>query len=268
MAEEQREMTMWEKLAEPFNPDDLEWRVLQAKPGRRGGIVVQVFAYVTARAIHDRLDAVIGPANWCNTPQVVSTVDHTKSGSPILSVQVGISIRIGTEWVTKYNVSEATDIEAVKGAYSGAEKRAGEEWGIGRYLWSLGRLFAEATEDDPRNPKEWTYGKLADRNTEYWWKPPMLPTWAMPRDMVAPQESRVTTEDLAQLKHLWKRKVAPNEKNLAILQSRYSKLLQNVFGETPPDNPANWTKAMVAEVRRIIDTVKDGEGPSGDVPFE
>ena len=72
-------------------------------------------------------------------------VMHEFRTGPI-AIEVGISIRINGEWITKYDVSDPTQIEPVKGGFSGAMKRAGAQWGIGRYLYQLQETFAEVSE--------------------------------------------------------------------------------------------------------------------------
>ena len=139
------------KLAEPFDRDDIEWRVSRA--GRSNGkVFCRILCYITARAIQQRLDDVCGPTNWRNEPLTVH-----EAGQRTFAFQTGISIRIGDEWVTKWDVAEPTQIEAAKGGFSGAMKRAGAQWGIGRYLYHLDETFAEVSES---GGKGWTYADL------------------------------------------------------------------------------------------------------------
>ena len=53
------------KLRLPFSAEDIEWRVQRSgmKDGRPWAMVL---AYVTNRAIQDRLDYVLGAENWRN----------------------------------------------------------------------------------------------------------------------------------------------------------------------------------------------------------
>jgi transcriptional regulator with PAS, ATPase and Fis domain len=53
------------KLKEPFPAEDIEWRIQSSGKGN-SGIWALVLAYVTARAITDRLDAVCGMEGWQN----------------------------------------------------------------------------------------------------------------------------------------------------------------------------------------------------------
>lgn len=153
------------KLAEPFPAADIEWRVARAGKKGNGDIWVKCLAYITARAVMDRLDEVVGPGNWKDR--------YWREGEANMC---GLSIRINGEWVEKVDGAESTDIEAVKGGISGALKRAAVKWGIGRYLYNLTEGFADA------RPKEFP-GSLWARDKEignFYWAPPALPDWALP----------------------------------------------------------------------------------------
>ena len=50
------------RLGDPFPASDIEWRIQSS--GMSGGPWARVLAYVTARAIMNRLDEVVGPENW------------------------------------------------------------------------------------------------------------------------------------------------------------------------------------------------------------
>jgi hypothetical protein len=145
-----------------FAPDELEWRVQVAgeKNGRTWAICVP---YVTNRAIQSRLDEVVGPANWKNE----------FGPGPGGGVVCGISIRVGSEWITKWDGAENTDVDSVKGGLSAAMKRAAVQWGIGRYLYALDESFAVVHENGRHR------GKTRDGKA-FRWDPPELPAWALP----------------------------------------------------------------------------------------
>lgn len=156
------------RLSEPFGPSDLEWRVQRAgeKNGKTWAMLV---AYITNRAIMDRLDEVCGPGNWRN---------DFREG-PGGGVLCGISIRVDDEWVTKWDGAENTDIEAVKGGLSGAMKRAGVQWGMGRYLYRLEEAWANVHDRGALR------GQWIDKNKNrhyFNYDPPDLPRWALPPD--------------------------------------------------------------------------------------
>ena len=122
-------------LAAPFAAADVEWKPGATTRDKKKGLAM---AYLTSRAIQDRLDEVCGPAGWRNefTP------------GPAGGVLCGISVRVtyadGTAaWVTKWDGADNTDVEAVKGGLSSAMKRAAVLWGIGRYLYGLDAQWVE-----------------------------------------------------------------------------------------------------------------------------
>ena len=163
------EKTLWDKLKEPFKADDIEWRLSRCGTNTKGiwGIAL---AYVTNRAIQNRLDEVVGPDNWKNEFQLIP------SGGALC----GISIRVkhsdnSEEWITKWDGSDNSDIEATKGGLSGAMKRAAVQFGIGRYLYNLTESFVNISEN----------GKMSGKTKEgkwFKWDPPSLPAWALPVD--------------------------------------------------------------------------------------
>ncbi len=170
------------KLAEPFPARDVEWRIAQSGTGRDGKVWAKVLAYITNRAIMDRLDDVCGPLGWRNEFK-----EWTVGGTA--GVLCGLSIyTIEGEWVTKWDGAENTDIEAVKGGLSGAMKRAAVQWGIGRYLYDLEEGWATICEDN--RDKQAHYAKTKE-GTVFYWRPPPLPTWALPNGhQPPPNDSR------------------------------------------------------------------------------
>lgn len=154
------------KLKEPFPESDIEWR-LQSCGEKNGKFWGKALAYITSRAVQDRLDEVCGPDNWKTSIE--------KTGDTYLCT---LSIRVkhedGTyEWISRTDGADATDIEPVKGGISGAIKRAAVHFGIGRYLYNLDEGWADVCEN----------GKLTGCTKEkkyFKWNPPKLPSWALP----------------------------------------------------------------------------------------
>ena len=122
--------TIKRELAQPFAPEDLEWRIQIASEDKTSGMAV---AYVTNRAIQDRLDDVVGPDNWHNDFKPWHAIG--KRESQICGISIYNEER--KEWITKWDGAEDTDIEAVKGGLSDSMKRAAVQWGIGRYLYKM-----------------------------------------------------------------------------------------------------------------------------------
>jgi len=154
----------FDKLKSPFPARDIEWRVSRAGKNAKGVVWAKVLAYVTNRAIMERLDEVCGPENWRN--------EYARA--PEGGVLCGISIRIDDEWVTKWDGAGNTDIEAVKGGLSGAMKRAAVQWGIGRYLYSLEEGWANVHDGGSH------YQGESKKSPAFRWDPPELPAWALP----------------------------------------------------------------------------------------
>lgn len=163
------------RLAEPFAAEEIEWRIQQAgeKNGRAWAIVVP---YVTNRAIQQRLDEVCGPENWKNE----------FLPGPDGGVVCGLSIRVGDEWVCKWDGAENTEgmggDNAVKGGLSAAMKRAAVQWGCGRYLYALDESFAIINERGRFR------GRTKDQKP-FRWDPPELPDWALPKQRLTRQEN-------------------------------------------------------------------------------
>lgn len=247
------------KLSEPFPAEDIEWRVSRAGVGGQRGIWCSVLAYITARAIQKRLDDVCGPENWqIEEPRIIEI--NGKS-----AFAAGISIRIDNQWITKWDVAEPTNIEPAKGGFSGAMKRAGAQWGIGRYLYYMDEVKAD-TEQTRQDGRQWNWAKLPkDKGgVEYWWKTPALPAWALPKDA----EHEVTDKEVAALKQSWRLKFAATTKNPKDLREGFTRFVTGVVGEFPSADSTCWTRDALEECRERINATTDPAGVSSDVPFD
>ena len=158
------------RLADFFTAEELEWKPITVSKKTNKGLAA---AYISNRAIMDRLDAVVGPENWRN---------EFKPG-PGGGIVCGLSVRVvredggsgggpSAEWITKWDGADNTDIEAVKGGLSNAMRRAAVHWGIGRYLYDL--------------PSQWVpvddYGKFV--------QPPRVPSAFLPPSARAERPER------------------------------------------------------------------------------
>jgi hypothetical protein len=160
------------KLAEPFAPTEIEWRVGQKS---RDGMKATLLCYLTSRAVMQRLDDVVGPAHWRDHYDPITEGGKTVGYLCALSLEVEPG-----QWVTKVDVSDLTDIEALKGGVSGALKRAAVKWGIGRYLYDLDARYHPVREG--YGPDGAIYCPLGDKGSSKPGHivPPTLPEWALP----------------------------------------------------------------------------------------
>jgi hypothetical protein len=122
---------VFDRLSAPFPVDAIHWRA-QLVAERSGAFTGLALAYLDARDVQDRLDTVCGPENWQDA------YEETGKGRLLCK----LSIRVEGEWITKSDGSGDSDIEGEKGAISGALKRAAVRWGIGRYLYEVGDVWA------------------------------------------------------------------------------------------------------------------------------
>lgn len=152
-------MEIMKKLQEPFPAEDIEWRVGSTNSDKTKGIAL---AYVTNRAIMNRLDSIFGPFGWKNEFR------EWKGTSQLC----GLSVKIDGEWITKWDGADDSQTEAVKGGLSDAMKRAGYQWGIGRYLYNLENSWV------PIKQVGKSYALVSE---------PELPPWALPEGYQYPE---------------------------------------------------------------------------------
>lgn len=170
------------KLKEPFAESDIEWR-LQSCGKSNGKFWARPLAYITSRAVQERLDEVCGPDGWQTSIE--------KQGDAYLCT---LSIRVdhddlSTEWISRTDGADSTDIEAVKGGISGAIKRSAVLFGVGRYLYNLKDSWAEITPN----------GRFSGQTKEkehFRWNPPKLPSWALPNNSTEHKENQGSPADL------------------------------------------------------------------------
>lgn len=133
---------MIERLSAPFPPEAIHWRAQTFSKNKDRALAL---AYIDARDVMDRLDSVMGPGGWA------TTYDETPKGR----VFCRLSLRIDGEWVMKTDGAGATDVEGEKGAISDALKRAAVSWGIGRYLYNIGNVWAPCEVGENGKWRSW-----------------------------------------------------------------------------------------------------------------
>lgn len=244
-------------LSLPFPLEDIEWRVSRAGTGSKG-IFCLVLAYITARGIQARFDDVCGPENWrLEEPRILEV--NGKS-----AFACGLSIRIENEWIAKWDVAEPTNVEPAKGGWSGAVKRAGCAWGAGRYLYRLDETFAETS--DTSMGRGWNYAKLPEKHggEAYYWKPPALPAWALPKE----PDAEVSKDELIALVEEWRAKFAAGIESSADRRTGFTRFVHSVCGDFPVADHTCWDREALVKVSRRIASTVDPGGPDSDVPFK
>ncbi|HEX8414270.1 MAG TPA: Rad52/Rad22 family DNA repair protein, partial [Sphingomicrobium sp.] len=106
---------MFDQLAAEFPRDAVHWR---AQTVTKAGDKALALAYLDARDVMDRLDAVCTPAGWRNI------VVETPKGRLIATIE----IKFGDEWIGKTDGAGDTAVEGEKGGISDALKRAAVLW--------------------------------------------------------------------------------------------------------------------------------------------
>jgi len=114
------------KLMEPF--DVVSWKP-QTRPANKVGPALAV-TYIDARDVMDRLDDVVGMGEWADSYDVLRAADKAWA----------VRCRLTLCGITKEDVGEG---ESPKEAFSDALKRAAVKFGVGRYLYSLPKMFAD-----------------------------------------------------------------------------------------------------------------------------
>lgn len=135
------DMDLWEdpflrdleaELAEPFQSDQVHWRVGSTnkkafdsnRAKERKG---KPLAYIDARDVMERLDGIMGVANWQD--------EYINAGNGKTCCRIGLYL--DGHWIWKSDGAGDTNMEGDKGAFSDAFKRAAVRWGVGRYLYGL-----------------------------------------------------------------------------------------------------------------------------------
>ena len=134
------------ELSDPFAPEAIHWR---AQTVTRNGDKALALAYLDARDVMDRLDEVCGPTGW------QSSITETASGRVLCKLE----IREGDDWIAKTDGAGNTAVEGEKGGISDSLKRAAVQWGIGRYLYDLGNVWAPCESRDNNGRKQFVKWK-------------------------------------------------------------------------------------------------------------
>lgn len=163
-------------LQRPFPACDIEWRISRSGKKRDGVAWAKVLAYITARAVHERLDEVFSLGGWRNEFRVME-VPGGKNG---IVCRIWFRDPETQEWTWKENGADQTDFDPFKGGLSAAEKRTFAELGGGRYLYKLTENWAEISDVKTDACPYYAKLKAEDGGDKFYWGPPQLPPWALP----------------------------------------------------------------------------------------
>jgi hypothetical protein len=164
---------LFTQLAEPFDPDEIKWRVTHTtQDGRRGAVI----PFASPRAYTDRLNQIFSPNGWTRTYDVstLSGLSRMRRDKVIQTGKVlvtcALSIRdLGTH--TGSGEDWADEPNAMTSAEAQAFKRACSCFGLGRYLYNFAEMWVPLNEH--RQPLEF----------------PTLPPWALPKAVATERKS-------------------------------------------------------------------------------
>jgi len=156
---------LFTQLAEPFDPDEIKWRVTHTtQDGRRGAVI----PFANPRAYTDRLNQIFSPNGWTRTYNVstLSGLSRMRQDKVIqtgkvlvtctLSIhELGTHTGSGEDWADEQNAMTSAEAQAFK--------RASSCFGLGRYLYNFAEMWVPLNEY--RQPLEF----------------PRLPLWALPK---------------------------------------------------------------------------------------
>lgn len=139
------------ELEIPFDPDVIEWRVINTSQGKSRG---QVIPYADQRAYTDRLNALFTPAGWTRryTIHTSANFQRGKDQKIVAKVLVACELTIfglgshcatGEEWADDDNAGTSAEAQAFK--------RACSCFGLGRYLYHFAGQWVDL--DERKRPK-------------------------------------------------------------------------------------------------------------------
>lgn len=152
----------WAIVKRPFDFSEIEVKAQSVARDKAQALAVP---YFNARAVMDRLDEAFGPGNWWT--EKPETIHFGQAAG----FTVGLSVRYTsddgeTRTNTFWEVAEASDIEPIKGAFSGALKRCFSTLG-NRTLYSIKLGWFECEKSDAGKFQKWTHQTLQLMRTKY-----------------------------------------------------------------------------------------------------
>lgn len=244
-------LELMKKLQEPFPKEDIEWRVQRSMMTQNGPKAV-VLAYVTNRAIMNRLDEVFGVGGWKN-----EFFPWGENG-----VKCRISIKIDGEWIQKEDGAEQTNIESVKGGFSASMKRCAVHLGIGRYLYSLEESWVDIHERKETPQDVYINTKIRTGNQDQWikgyWTPPTLPSWALPNKQIdAPKGQQSNSHPQPMNREEMLKIIGQHEQKIGLNEGGYRVALFQKVTNTKKQDVSKATKDELRKYYEVIRPVSD-----------
>lgn len=113
-----------------------QWRVQSFSKNKPSA---QLVAYIDARDVMNLLDEVCGAENWASDFKDIG-------GQTFAGIGINVGMKGASEWVWKWDTGSESNIEKEKGQASDSLKRAGVQWGIGRFLYDMDIKYLDANE--------------------------------------------------------------------------------------------------------------------------
>ncbi|MBZ5573321.1 MAG: hypothetical protein LAO09_15740 [Acidobacteriia bacterium] len=160
-------------LEVPFDPSQIEWRVMNTTKGQqpaRG----QVVPYADQRAYTDRLNALFTPAGWTRKYAIHTSANFERSGDQKVVAKVLVTCELtifglgshsatGEEWADDPNAGTSAEAQSFK--------RAACCFGLGRYLYYFTGTWVDLNER--KRPK--SVPQLAGWATPAGWREGLRP---------------------------------------------------------------------------------------------
>jgi hypothetical protein len=159
-------------LEVPFDPSQIEWRVMNTTKGQplRG----QVVPYADQRAYTDRLNALFTPAGWTRKYVIHTSANFERSADQKIAAKVLVTCELtifglgshsatGEEWADDQNAGTSAEAQSFK--------RAASCFGLGRYLYYFTGTWVDL--DERKRPK--SVPQLADWATPAGWREGLRP---------------------------------------------------------------------------------------------
>ncbi len=166
-------------LAEPFHPNEINWRLAPGAGWSKYGPFAQPLAYLTARSVVGRLTNVFG-ADWQDSYQVIK-LGGQEGMICTLTAQIEDQDKPGTflEWCHS-GCAPVTGIDPIKGAESDSLKRAAVKLMVGRYLHYVDSSYLPSSHISETKQPGWIKHYIKKLDKEFWWRPPSLPAEFLP----------------------------------------------------------------------------------------